>query len=46
MTDWDKELAKIDKQLASISDDELMKSDIYFNWKHHVWECGCPDLVS
>ena len=26
MTDWDKELAKIDKQLASISDDELMKS--------------------
>lgn len=26
MTDWDKELAKIDKQLASISDDELLKS--------------------
>lgn len=26
MTDWDKELAKIDKQLASISDEELMKS--------------------
>ena len=25
MTDWDKELAKIDKQLASISDEELMK---------------------
>jgi hypothetical protein len=24
-TDWDKELAKIDKQLNSISDDELMK---------------------
>ena len=26
MTDWDKELAKIDKQLASISDDELLAS--------------------
>jgi hypothetical protein len=26
MTDWDKELAKIDKQLASISDDALLKS--------------------
>lgn len=26
MTDWDKELAKIDKQLASISDEELMAS--------------------
>ena len=26
MTDWDKELAKIDKQLASISDEELLKS--------------------
>jgi hypothetical protein len=26
MTDWDKELAKIDKQLASISDEELMRS--------------------
>ncbi len=26
MTDWDKELAKIDKQLASISDDELLKT--------------------
>lgn len=25
MTDWDTELAKIDKQLASISDEELMK---------------------
>jgi hypothetical protein len=25
MTDWDKELAKIDKQLASISDEELKK---------------------
>lgn len=25
MTDWDKELAKIDQQLASISDEELMK---------------------
>ena len=25
MTNWDKELAKIDKQLASISDEELMK---------------------
>jgi hypothetical protein len=25
-TDWDKELAKIDKQLASISDEELMKA--------------------
>jgi putative flippase GtrA len=24
MTDWDKELAKIDKQLASMSDDELI----------------------
>ena len=24
MTDWDKELAKIDKQLASMSDDELV----------------------
>ncbi|MBL0938024.1 MAG: hypothetical protein IBJ03_03960 [Gemmatimonadaceae bacterium] len=26
MTDWDKELAKIDKQLASISDEQLMAS--------------------
>jgi hypothetical protein len=26
-TDWDKELAKIDKQLASISDEELMKAN-------------------
>lgn len=26
MSDWDKELAKIDKQLASISDEELLKS--------------------
>jgi hypothetical protein len=26
MTDWDKELAKIDKQLASISDEELLKT--------------------
>ena len=26
MTDWDKELAKIDKQLASISDAELLKA--------------------
>jgi hypothetical protein len=26
MTDWDKELAKIDRQLASISDEELMRS--------------------
>jgi hypothetical protein len=26
MTDWDKELAKIDKQLASMSDDELVAS--------------------
>ena len=25
-SDWDKELAKIDKQLASISDEELMKA--------------------
>jgi hypothetical protein len=25
VTDWDKELAKIDKQLASISDEELLK---------------------
>lgn len=25
-TDWDKELAKIDKQLASISDEELMRA--------------------
>ncbi len=26
MSDWDKELAKIDKQLASISDEELLRS--------------------
>jgi hypothetical protein len=26
MSDWDKELAKIDKQLASISDEELLKT--------------------
>jgi hypothetical protein len=26
-SDWDKELAKIDKQLASISDEELMKAN-------------------
>lgn len=26
-TDWDKELAKIDKQLASISDEELMRAN-------------------
>ncbi|MBC7788684.1 MAG: hypothetical protein H7Z74_01950 [Anaerolineae bacterium] len=26
MTDWDKELAKIDKQLASVSDEELLRA--------------------
>lgn len=28
MTDWDKELAKIDKQLASISDEELARASV------------------